>query len=60
MKILERLPIYDEATLIDVRGDVYQVWQNVPVQFEQAIGPIDRLLIHGFGPTRPLGTDRVS
>jgi hypothetical protein len=27
MKILDRLPIYDEPALIDVRGDLYQVWK---------------------------------
>jgi hypothetical protein len=26
MRILDRLPIYEEPTLIEVRGDVYQVW----------------------------------
>jgi len=25
MKILERLPIYDEPTVIEVQGEVYQV-----------------------------------
>ena len=28
MKVLDRLPIYNEPTLINVQGDVYQVWQN--------------------------------
>ncbi len=28
MKILNRLPIYEEPTLIEVRGDAYQVWKN--------------------------------
>jgi len=28
MKILVRLPIYDEPALIDEQGEVYQVWKN--------------------------------
>ena len=28
MKILERFPIYDEPTVIDVQGEVYQVGKN--------------------------------
>ena len=28
MKILDRLPIYDEPSLIEVQSEVYQVWTN--------------------------------
>jgi hypothetical protein len=50
MKILERLPIYDEATLIDVRGDSYQVWQNqaiIWVSFAETLRPFPAILDTG-------------
>jgi hypothetical protein len=50
MKILARLPIYDEPALIDVRGDVLQVWKNqtiIWVSFADAPSPFPVILDTG-------------
>jgi len=50
MKILDRLPIYDEPALIDVNGDVYQVWQNqaiIWVSFAETLRPFPAILDTG-------------
>jgi hypothetical protein len=50
MKILERLPIYDEPTLIDVQGEVYQIWKNqaiVWVSFAETLTPFPAILDTG-------------
>ena len=47
MKILDRLPIYEEPTLIEVRGDVYQVWTNqaiVWVSLAETLTPFPAIL----------------
>src|SRR5438874_630498 len=50
MKILERLPIYDEPTLIDVQGEVYQIWKNQAilwVSFAESLTPFPAILDTG-------------
>jgi hypothetical protein len=50
MKILNRLPIYDEPALIDVRGEVYQVWKNqaiIWVSFDRLLAPFPAILDTG-------------
>src|SRR5262249_48946958 len=47
MRILDRLPIYEEPTLIEVRGDVYQVWTNqaiVWVSLAETLAPFPAIL----------------
>ena len=50
MKILDRLPIYDEPALIDVGGDVFQVWKNQTitwVSFTETTMPFPAILDTG-------------
>src|SRR5947199_3992284 len=50
MKILERLPIYDEPTVLDVQGEVYQVWKNqaiIWVSLDEALTPFPAILDTG-------------
>ena len=50
MKILDRLPIYTECALIDVRGGVFQIWKNqtiVWVSFAHALAPFAAILDTG-------------
>jgi hypothetical protein len=50
MKILDRLPIYSEPALIDVRGEVYQVWTNqviVWVSLGERLTPFPAILDTG-------------
>jgi hypothetical protein len=50
MKILERLPIDDEPTLILIRGDVYQLWKNqaiIWVSFAETLTPFPAILDSG-------------
>jgi hypothetical protein len=50
MKILDRLPIYDQPTLIDVRGEVYQVWKNqaiIWISFAETLPPFPAILDTG-------------
>jgi hypothetical protein len=50
MKILDRLPIYEEPALIEVRGEVYQVWRNqaiVWVSLDEALAPFPAILDTG-------------
>jgi hypothetical protein len=50
MKILNRLPIYEEPTLIEVRGEAYQVWKNqaiVWVSLAEALAPFPAILDTG-------------
>jgi hypothetical protein len=50
MKILDRLPIYAEPVLIEVRDEVYQVWQNqtiVWVSLDEALAPFLAILDSG-------------
>jgi hypothetical protein len=50
MKILARLPIDEEPALIEVRGEVYQVWRNqaiVWVSLDEALAPFPAILDTG-------------
>ena len=50
MKILDRLPIYDAPALIDVRGDILQVWTNqaiIWVSFAETLMPFPAILDTG-------------
>ena len=50
MKILDRLPIFDEPALIHVHGDVYQVWKNqaiIWVSFAETLVPFPAILDTG-------------
>ena len=50
MKILDRLPISDEPALIEVRGEVYQVWKNqaiVRVGLDESLAPFPAILDTG-------------
>lgn len=50
MKILDRLPIYDEPALIEVGSEVYQVWRNqaiVWVSLDEALAPFPAILDTG-------------
>jgi hypothetical protein len=50
MKILDRLPIYERPTLIDMRGEVYQVWTNqaiVWVSLAEILTPFPAILDTG-------------
>jgi hypothetical protein len=50
MRILDRLPIYEEPALIEVRDEVYQVWQNqtiVWVSLDEALAPFPAILDTG-------------
>ncbi len=50
MKILDGLPIYQEPALIEVRGEVYQVWKNqaiVWVSLDEALAPFPAILDTG-------------
>jgi hypothetical protein len=50
MKILDRLPIYEHASLIDVQGDVFQVWPNqiiVWVSLSETLKPFPAILDTG-------------
>jgi hypothetical protein len=50
MKILDRLPLYEEPTLIDLRGEVLQVWANqiiVWVSIEEKVRPFPAILDTG-------------
>jgi hypothetical protein len=50
MKILNRLPIYEKPTLIEVRGEAYQVWKNqaiVWVSLAEALAPFPAILDTG-------------
>ena len=50
MRILDRLPIYDEPALIDVHGDVHQVWKNqavIWISFAESLRPFPAILDTG-------------
>lgn len=50
MKILDRLPVYDEPSLIDVQGDVLQIWRNqiiVWVSVNDVLRPFPAILDTG-------------
>ena len=50
MKILDRLPIYEEPTLIEVRGEADQVWKNqaiVWVRLAEVLAPFPAILDTG-------------
>ncbi len=50
MKILDRLPIYEEPTLIEVRGEAYQVWKNqaiVRMSLSEELPPFPAILDTG-------------
>src|SRR5262245_20933451 len=50
MKILDRLPIYEEPALIEVRDEVYQLWKNqtiVWVSLDEALAPFPAILDTG-------------
>jgi hypothetical protein len=50
MRILDRLPIYEEPGLIDVRGEVFQVWRNqviVWVSISEELTPFPAILDTG-------------
>jgi hypothetical protein len=50
MKILDRLPIYAESALIEVRDEVHQVWPNqaiVWVSLAEAMAPFPAILDSG-------------
>jgi hypothetical protein len=50
MKIPDRLPIYDEPALIEVRDEVFQVWKNqaiVWVGLAEALAPFPAILDTG-------------
>ena len=50
MKILDRLPIFDEPALIHVHGNVYQVWKNqaiIWVSFAETLLPFPAILDTG-------------
>ncbi len=42
MKILDRLPIYEEPTLIEVRGEAYQVKPFFPLAADQPLTILSR------------------
>ena len=51
MKILDRLPIYGEPALLDVRDEVFQVWQNQAIVWvslaETLLAPFPAILDTG-------------
>src|ERR1017187_5082257 len=57
MKILDRLPIYDEPTFIDAQGDVYQVWKNqaiIWVSFAETLRAFPAILDTGHSHNLPI------